>query len=350
MSEQGDPWESVVADERAIEQLRAASQRPVHAYLFVGPAGSGKRAAARVFAASILVQGSADSDRVTRLVLTEEHPDFIVVEREGASLSAAQARETVRITTRPPLEADHKVILLTDFHLVEQRAPIFLKSIEEPPPSTIFIVLAEEITASLVTIASRCVQVVFAPLSQRRVAQALVDDGIDPAQAELVAAVVGGDLSRARVLAADTTLAARRESWWSVPERLNGTGARAAEIADELIVQLDAAAEPLAALQRQEMLDLTERLAATGERGGQKKLLEDGHKRAVRRARTDELRSGLVTVAERIRSDIASGTREPADVVYISRLLAAMKALIRNPNERLLVQSAVVELSGLSKR
>ncbi len=351
MREVLDPWATVVADDRAVAQLKAASLRPVHAYIFVGPTGSGKRAAARAFAASILAESSPDDpERAMRLALAEEHPDLIVVEREGASLSAAQARETVRITTRPPLEAEHKVIVLTDFHLVDQRAPILLKSIEEPPPSTIFVVLAEEVTSDLVTIASRCVRVSFAPLSQERVSRALVSEGIDPLQAKLVAGVAGGDLARAKILGGDQTLAARRQSWWTVPERVDGTGARAAEIADELVSLLDAASDPVAEIHSEEMQKLLEHLEATGERGGQKKTLEDRHKRAVRRLRTDELRSGLVTLAERVRADIAEGVREPADVSQISHMLAAMDALKRNPNERLLLQAVVVGLSDLVER
>ncbi|MFV1991931.1 MAG: hypothetical protein ACC652_14465, partial [Acidimicrobiales bacterium] len=82
-----DPWDSVVADDRAVAQLKAASVRPVHAYLFVGPSGAGKRAAALAFAASVLSKSSRDPGRATRLGLAEEHPGLIVVEGGGASLS-----------------------------------------------------------------------------------------------------------------------------------------------------------------------------------------------------------------------------------------------------------------------
>jgi len=70
-----DLFTDIVGQPRAVEQLRAALANPVHAYLFVGPPGAGKRAAARAFAAS-LIDGD---ERTTRLVLAEQHPDLIVV-------------------------------------------------------------------------------------------------------------------------------------------------------------------------------------------------------------------------------------------------------------------------------
>ena len=57
-----DPWREVVGQERAVARLRAASARPVHAYLLVGPAGSGKRSLARAFAAQLLADAADAAD------------------------------------------------------------------------------------------------------------------------------------------------------------------------------------------------------------------------------------------------------------------------------------------------
>ena len=83
----------VVGQDRAVGELRRAVPAPVHAYLFVGPRGSGKRALAAAFASELLADGTtgAGRDRNVMLALAEEHPDLVVVEREGASISAEQA-------------------------------------------------------------------------------------------------------------------------------------------------------------------------------------------------------------------------------------------------------------------
>ena len=73
-------------------RLRAAADQPGHAYLFVGPAGAGKRAAARAFAAALLCPyGGCGECRDCRLALTGEHPDVREVERVGAAISKEQA-------------------------------------------------------------------------------------------------------------------------------------------------------------------------------------------------------------------------------------------------------------------
>src|SRR4051794_21962946 len=90
-----DPWATVVGQDRALAALRAAAAAPVHAYLLVGPRGCGKRALARAFAAELLSEGASPEDRArhVRLALAEQHPDLVVLERDGAAISAAQARD-----------------------------------------------------------------------------------------------------------------------------------------------------------------------------------------------------------------------------------------------------------------
>jgi hypothetical protein len=80
-----DVWGDVVGQDDAVRQLEAAVEHPVHAYLLLGPSGSGKRALARAFAARLLSVGStgADAERHVRLALAEHHPDLRVVVPEG---------------------------------------------------------------------------------------------------------------------------------------------------------------------------------------------------------------------------------------------------------------------------
>ena len=183
--------------------------------------------AALAFAAGLLSEGAAPADahRTTELVLAQQHPDLIIVEREGAAISALQADEIVRRASRSPMEGSRKVLLLDEFHLVSPAAASkLLKTIEEPPSGTFFLVLAEEVTPDLVTIASRCVQVGLASLSDEVVRDALVAEGVESERAVAIGAYAQGDLARARLLATDPQLATRLQSWQSIPGRLDGNG------------------------------------------------------------------------------------------------------------------------------
>jgi DNA polymerase-3 subunit delta' len=91
-------------------------------------------------------------------------------------------------------------LLLDEFHLVKDAGPKLLKTIEEPPAGTFFVVLADELPPELITIASRCVRVDFDALTAPLIAARLVDEGVGLERADEVAAFAGGDLDRARLL------------------------------------------------------------------------------------------------------------------------------------------------------
>ncbi len=342
-----DLFLAVVGQERAVAQLRAAAADPVHAYLFVGPSGSGKRAAAHAFAAALLSPPGADREqRDARLALAGTHPDLLVVEREGASISAKQADDIVRAASLSPIEGDRKVLVLDEFHLMTAAvAPKLLKTIEEPPAATIFVVLADDVPPELVTIASRCVRIDFGPVPAALVESTLVEEGVEASSARLAAAAAGGDLDRARLLAGDGELATRRQTWHDIPKRLDGSGATVAAIVDEVLQLIDNAAEPLAKRQKEEAEQLQARIESLGERGSGRKELEDRHKRELRRHRTDELRFGLATLAGAYRDRlVAGGTREDARAV--DQIQGLLEELIRNPNETLQLQALLLQLPG----
>ena len=78
-----DPWRDVVGQPGAVRRLSAAVTDPVHAYLLIGPPGSGKQALAHAFAAALLSVGAADDEareRHVRLALAGQHPDLRLVE------------------------------------------------------------------------------------------------------------------------------------------------------------------------------------------------------------------------------------------------------------------------------
>lgn len=342
-----DLYSAVIGQERAVNELRAAARSPVHAYLLVGPAGVGKLAAARAFAAQLLCEAGGDECDICRRVLAGAHPDVIVTERTGASILVDDAREIARRAATTSVEGGGKVLVLTDFHLVEEAAPVLLKTIEEPPPGTVFIVLAEQVPPELVTIASRCVRIDFRALAPATIAEILVGEGVTGPTAEQVAAASGGRLDRARLLAHDPGFAARQTAWRGVPTRLDGSGAAVVIITDELRAAIDTVLDPVREAHAEELAAMEERAKLYGERGPGRDV-EARHRREERRARFDELRAGLATLAGHYRDRLASGvTGEEAArcLRAVTAIDDANEALIRNPNEVLWLQALLMRLT-----
>jgi DNA polymerase-3 subunit delta' len=353
-------FETVVGQDEAVAALRAAARNPVHAYLFRGAEGFGGMAAARGFAASLLCpDGGCGVCATCRGALAGTDPDLHIVRRTGASLSKETMRQVVGLAQRRPLAAARQVIVVPDMHLVLERAPVLLKTLEEPPGRTVFILLADELTPDLTTIASRCAEVVFPPLSRDVVAGLLEASGVAADTAAVVAESSGGNLERARVMVDDPEVADRVALWASVPNELAASGAAVATLTRRVLDSADRAVEPLRAAHGRELENLTEAAKEMGERGlpGRKEIVEQ-HQREERRFRTDALRAGLGVLARTYRTrvtgaaargPIAVGDRDvraASDAVGL--ITEVTQALPRNPNESLLLQSLFSRLAALA--
>ena len=171
---------------------------------------------------------------------------------------------------------------------------------------------------------------------------------VDLDRARVVAIAANGSIERARLLATDQRLSARREAWWSVPDRLDGTGAAAAALVDEVRDLIDDASTTRVGHHDQELAALDQREERFGPRGSGRRDMENRHRRELRQFRTEELRFGLATLAARYREVIAAGDERVGPLDAIGRLRATSDALIRNPNETLLLQALFLELPPLS--
>ena len=342
-------WAGVVGQPAAVAHLEAAAERPVHAYLFVGPPGSTKREAALAFAALLLCErgGGCGECRACRLALAGEHSDVRWFEREGASIAIGVAREIVRLAGLMPVEGTRQVLVLDEFHLLDpEAAATLLKTVEEPPSGTFFVILADDVPPELVTIASRAQRVDFRPIAASEIEQRLLHEGVGADAASEAAAAANGDLDRARVLAGDPEVGARLEAFRRLPHRLDGTGSMVARAVDELLGLIDAAADPLKARQAVEQTAMAERETVMGKRGSGRAAMETRHKRELRRHRADELRAGLLALAGVYRDRLATGkARDPqGELAAIGRIQEAVEAIDRNPNEALLLQALLLRL------
>lgn len=347
-----EPWDSVVGHAEAVRRLRAAVDAPVHAYLFVGPAGVGKMQAAKVFAGELLAAADpANAERHRRLAVGEGHADVHVLNPAGNNLRRDEEAEPLIVqASRSPVEGKRKVLIVNRFHSATPAAAAsLLKTIEEPPATSIFVLLAEDIPPEHVTIESRCTRVDFPPVSVDAIAASLVAEGLVAAeQAQVVAEAAAGSVDRARTLASDDRLVARRDAWWSIPDRLDGTGAAVAVMVEEVRGLIDDASAAKVKQHDAELEALDAREEQLGTRGSGRKDLEARHRRELRQFRTEELRFGLSTLATRYRGAIVADPDRSSLLGAIDALRSTQDALVRNPNEALALQALLLRLPALA--
>jgi DNA polymerase-3 subunit delta' len=195
---------------------------PAHAYLLHGPAGSGKREAARDFAAALLARGADDPASARLRVQHGAHPDLTWVAPSGAHemLRRDVDEAVVSAAARTPFEATHRVFVLERADTMnDEAANSLLKTLEEPPSYVVLLLLTDRPTQVLPTISSRCQPVRFDPLPVAALAERLQSRGIDAATADACARLSLGDGERALALALGDgpALRARAEAFARAP-------------------------------------------------------------------------------------------------------------------------------------
>jgi DNA polymerase III subunit delta' len=219
------PWKSIRGHDRAVDMLRhALSQgRLPHAFLFVGPEGIGKRSFAETFAQALLCERAPEADLNPcgacpgcLQVAGGAHPDVYRVARaeDKQDLAIKQIRELCLDLGLKPAAGRRKIAIIDDADdMNEEAANAFLKTLEEPPPGSVLILIATSAETQLDTVVSRCRVLRFDPLPEADLAQVLLDQSVtdDPAEAKRLAHLADGSIARARGLA-DATLDSFRRS------------------------------------------------------------------------------------------------------------------------------------------
>ncbi|WP_156686368.1 DNA polymerase III subunit delta' [Mycobacterium sp. Marseille-P9652] len=336
-----------------------------HAWLITGPPGSGRSVAALCFAAALQCTTSFDDGgpgcgrcRACTTTMAGTHADVRRVIPEGLSIGVDEMRGIVQIASRRPTTGNRQIVVIEDAdRLTEGAANALLKVVEEPPPSTVFLLCAPSVDPEdiAVTLRSRCRHVALVTPSTEAIARVLVDsDGLAPDLAEWAAAVSGGHVGRARRLATDPEARQRRERALGLV-RDAATPSRAYAAAEELVAAAEAEAVVLTADRAEaETEELRTALGAGGTgkgtagalRGaaGAMKDLERRQKSRQTRASRDALDRALIDLATYFRDALAvsAGAGVRANHPDMADRIAALAA--HAPPERLLrCMEAVLE-------
>src|ERR1700759_5809678 len=194
------------------------SSAMTHAWLITGPPGSGRSIAALCFAAALqcTTEGlpGCGECRSCTTTMAGTHADVRRVVPEGLSIGVDEMRAIVQIASRRPSTGRWQIVLIEDAdRLTEGAANDLLKVVEEPPPSTVFLLCAPSVDPEdvAVTLRSRCRHIALVTPSPEAIAAALIDgDALTAETANWAASVSGGHVGRARRLATDPEARERR--------------------------------------------------------------------------------------------------------------------------------------------
>jgi len=232
-------WSQILGHDERVDAFRriVARRRLAHAYLFVGPPGIGKRRFALELAKSLLCEGThPKGEKATPqshqergegtldacgqcdgclLVDAGTHPDLFMVSRpeDKNEMPIDVMKALCKDFSLKSARGHGKVGILDDADdLNEESANCFLKTLEEPPPGSVFILVGTSVDRQLATIKSRCQLVRFAPLSAEHVKVQLKNQGIaDGPMLERLVRMSGGSPGQALALADEALWAFRHD-------------------------------------------------------------------------------------------------------------------------------------------
>jgi len=326
-----------------------------HAWLITGPPGSGRSVAALCFAAALQCTSEGTPGcggcRSCTTTMAGTHGDVRRVIPEGLSIGVDEMRAIVQVASRRPSTGRWQIVVVEDAdRLTEGAANALLKVVEEPPPSTVFVLCAPSVDPEdiAITLRSRCRHVALVTPPPDAIAQVLTDsDGLSPETASWAASVSGGHVGRARRLATDPEARDRRLQALGLA-RDAATRSKAYAAAEALVSAAEAEATVLTADRDEaETEELRTALGAGGTgkgtagalRGsaGAIKDLERRQKSRQTRASRDALDRALIDLATYFRDALMVAASAPgprANHPDMAQQIAAMAAHV--PADRLL--------------
>ena len=202
-------WENLIGHASTIAYLKKniAEENFPHAVIFSGEEGIGKRLAAEICAAAMLCENPVDGSPCgacenCHLVAAKTHPDFYIVEAEETkttrNIKIGQIREMQNEVSLRPINSSRRVVIIDGAELMNKAAAnCLLKTIEEPPSRTIFILLTANRSSLLMTIRSRCMTINFDKLTAEQIRDALITQGVNESEAARLSIIAGGSFGRA---------------------------------------------------------------------------------------------------------------------------------------------------------
>lgn len=199
---------SIYGQEGPISVLKSAleKKRVPHAFLFYGAEGIGKRTTALVFAKALNCEaGGADAcDACTscRKIDSGNHPDILIIRPEGQFIKVADIKELQERMRFRPLEGARRVVIIDDAERMNiTSANSLLKTLEEPSPTNVFILVSSRPHLLPLTILSRCHRLRFNPVQRDVIAAFLKKElALAADKAHILASSSGGSIGRALTL------------------------------------------------------------------------------------------------------------------------------------------------------
>jgi len=212
-------FKDIFGQDKQIAILKSAieSGRVAHSYLFYGVKGVGKKTAAEIFAKALnCSEGKPDScDRCSSCLKIDHknHPYVITIEPEGNFIKIDAIRDLQNQIKFRPLEGSKRVFIIVDADRMNSvSANSLLKTLEEPSPSNILILITARHYLLPATILSRCQQLRFNPIQRETVASFLEEKlSLDGEYARLLASSSGGSIGKALEMNKDSYLTFKDE-------------------------------------------------------------------------------------------------------------------------------------------
>jgi DNA polymerase-3 subunit delta' len=188
---------NLIGHDWAVRRLsqQIGSGQLAQSHLIVGPPSVGKAALAKSMASEVLSRYTVDHARARRLVDQNKHPDlsWVGVGDGESSIKIEQVRTLIHTLTLAPIEGRYRMAVVDDAHLAtDESQNAILKTLEEPNPSTVIILIALSTDGMLPTIVSRCQVLNLRPVSMQTLAEGLQRRRVEPGQADFLARLARG--------------------------------------------------------------------------------------------------------------------------------------------------------------